>query len=275
MRHAVHIVDETADRGRDAARDQRAEHQPPERAEQPGDRALSEKQPSNLSPRGAERTQNPDLRPPLRDGDRERVVDDEHPDEQREEARDVHHHRVGGEHRFELLPTARRRIDLETGPEERAQLLLAFGDPAARSQREIDAIELTAAAEHLLRGVDVHDGEVATERARQPGRFHDAADREPLHPAHRAECQLAVHAEMVLLREGSRQHDRVGLGQEDQRIVDRGFVAAVKGVVAEAAVAGHVDAEDQEAAFALDAGVGHRLDHRYRDAHGRGALDFF
>src|SRR2546422_684169 len=84
-------------------------------------------------------------------------------------------------------------------------------DPVAATQREIDAIELTAAAEHLLRGVDVHDGEVAAERARQPGRFHDAADREPLHPADRAERKLAVHAEMVLLRERSGQHDRVGL----------------------------------------------------------------
>ena len=39
--------------------------------------------------RRAERPQDADLRSPLRHGDRERVVDDEHPDEQREHARDA------------------------------------------------------------------------------------------------------------------------------------------------------------------------------------------
>ena len=101
--------------------------------------------------------------------DRERVVDDEHPDEERERARDVDHHRVGGEHRLELLAAARWRIDLESGTEQRRQLALRLGDGVSRPGREIDPIERPPAPEHLLRGVDVHDREVAAD-ARSPGR---------------------------------------------------------------------------------------------------------
>ena len=50
-----------------------------------------------------ERPEDADLRSPLGHGDGEGVVDDEHADKQREEARDVHHHRVGRNHRLELL----------------------------------------------------------------------------------------------------------------------------------------------------------------------------
>ena len=44
--------------------------------------------------RRAERTEDADFRPALGDGDRKRVVDDEHADEQREDAGDVHRDRI-------------------------------------------------------------------------------------------------------------------------------------------------------------------------------------
>ena len=55
-----------------------------------------------------ERAQDADLRPPLRDRDRERVVDDEHPDEQREQAGDLQRQRVDAEHRLEIARRGRR-----------------------------------------------------------------------------------------------------------------------------------------------------------------------
>ena len=130
LRDAVDVADQRADRRGDAARDQHAEHQAAERSDQAGDRALAEKQPADLPARRAERAQDADLRSPLRHRDGERVVDDEHPDEEREQARDADHHRVGREHRLELLAAARRRLDLEAGTEQRAELALGLGDRA-------------------------------------------------------------------------------------------------------------------------------------------------
>ena len=135
-----------------------------DRTDETGDRALGQEQHANLPPRGAERAQDADLGSALGHGNRERVVDDEHPDEQREQAGDVHHHRVGGGHRLELLAASRGRIDLEARSEQRPQLVLHLRDGAAGLHADVDAIERPAAPEHLLGGVDVHDREVAAER---------------------------------------------------------------------------------------------------------------
>ena len=156
-----------------AARDQHARTPTPSSdPTSPRTGALSEEQPRICAACRAERAQDADLRSPLRHRDRERVVDDEHPDEEREHARDVHHHRVAGEHRFELLAAARRRLDLEAGTEQRVRAPARRRRAVTpRREREVDAIERAAAPEHLLRGVDVHDREVAAEGARQPDGF--------------------------------------------------------------------------------------------------------
>ena len=53
------------------------------------------------------------------------------------------------------------------------------GVPAAESvRRVVDAIEEAPASQHFLRGVDVHDGEVAAEGAGEAGGLHDAPDGE-------------------------------------------------------------------------------------------------
>ena len=75
-----------------------------------------------------------------------------------------------------------------------------------------------------------------------------------------------VDAEMVLLGELLRQDDRVGLREKHERIVDDRFVAALEVVVAQAAVAGHVDAEHEQVALARDVRIDDRLDDRHRDA---------
>ena len=56
--------------------------------------------------------------------------------------------------------------------------------------------------------------------------------------------------EMILVRELLGHDQRIGLGEKDQRVVDDRLVAAVEVVVAKAAIAGHVDAEDEHVAFA-------------------------
>ena len=222
LRDAVDVADQRADRRRDPARDQHAEDQPAERSDQAGDRALAEKQPADLSARRAERAQDADLRSPLRHGDRERVVDDEHPDEEREEARDARpssNRRRASPRTAGRGPTAARPGSPDRAAAPSSCSASAIVRPVL--DREVDAIELAAAPEHLLRGVDVHDREVAAERARQPGRLHDAADRELLLAFGRAEREPAADRELVLVGELLREDDRVGLREKDQRIVDR------------------------------------------------------
>ena len=70
-----------------------------------------------------------------------------------------------------------------------------------------------------------------------------------LSPSHGAERQLAADGEVVPVGELLREDERVGLRQEHQRIVDHRLVAALEVVVAQAAVAGHVDAEHQQVAL--------------------------
>ena len=95
-------------------------------SDQAGDRALAEKERADLPAGGAERAQDPDLRAALRDRDGERIVDDEHSDEQREHAGDVHREGVDAEQRFELPAAARGRLDGEAGAEQRAERGLAL-----------------------------------------------------------------------------------------------------------------------------------------------------
>ncbi len=254
------------------ARDEQPERDAGDGSNQAGHGALAEEEPADLAARRAERAQDANLGPALRHGDRERVVDDEHADEEREQARDVHHDRVGGGHRLELLPAPRRRIHLEPRPEQPAQLRLRLRDRPPRLQREVDAVERAPAAEHPLRRVDVHHREVPAERARQTARRHDPAHGERPLAERRAERDRPVHLEAVLLGELPRHHERVGLREEDERIVDHRLVGVLDVVLAQAAIAGHVDAEDQQLALAADPGVHHRLDHGHGHAHGRGRL---
>ena len=73
-------------------------------------------------------------------------------------------------------------------------------------------------------------------------------------PVHGAERQRGCCTrEVILVGELLGQDDRVRLREKHQRIVDDRLVAAFEVVVAQAAIAGHVDAEDQQAAFAGDA----------------------
>ncbi len=79
---------------------------------------------------------------------------------------------------------------------------------------------------------------------------------------------------MILARVGVGHHQRIGLGEEHQRIVDVivSLAARFQIVIAQAAIARHVHAQDQQIALPLDARAHHRFDHRHRDAHLRHGL---
>ena len=74
-------------------------------------------------------------------------------------------------------------------------------------------------------------------------------------------------AQSVSIGELLGDDDRIGLREKDQRIVDDGLVAALEVVVAQAAIARHVDAENQQVALARERVRRRRLDDRHRDLH--------
>ena len=163
--------------------------------------ALGKEEPPNLAARRAERTEDADLRPPLRHRDRERVVDDEHPDEEREGARDVHHQRVPARIDSAWLaarwPAAEPRSPGRAAPRSSRWQFTMRRSPL---HREIDAVERASAPEHLLRRVHVHHGQVAAERAGQSRRLHDAAHRELPLPLRGSQRQLTADARAGFVR---------------------------------------------------------------------------
>ena len=217
---AVHIAQQRADRTQRSPRAMsRPNSRPPSEPISPVTALSREEQHPNLPPRRAERPQDADFGAALRHRDRERVVDDEHPDEQREQAGDAHHHRIGA--RSSPRTAARGRTAGRPGSPARAARAAppAPARRAARLHGEVDAIERPAAPEHLLRGVDVHDGEIAAERRRQAGRLHDAANRERPLAQDRAEGHRAAAARSRFARRtpASRSASRAAPGRRAGR----------------------------------------------------------
>ena len=160
-----------------------------------------------------------------------------------------------------MLTPRRRRFHLKSGPQQRFQFRLHIFDARAILHREIDAIEPAPPAEHFLRGVNVHDGQVPSERACKAARFHDAPHREQLLALHGAHGNFAANSQLVLLRERVGDDERIRLREKNQRVVDHRFVAALQIVLTQAPVARHIHAQDQQIALPGKPGVNHRFNH--------------
>ena len=78
---------------------------------------------------------------------------------------------------------------------------------------------------------------------------------------------LLADAKVVPLGEFVRDDDRIGLREKHQRIVDDRLVAAFEVVLAQAAIARHIDAENQNVSLARQVRAGRRLDDGHGDLH--------
>ena len=101
----------------------------------------------------------------------------------------------------------------------------------------------------------------------RPDGSHDAANGERFLAIGRLQRQAAADRQTVAVGQLVRNDERVRLREKDQRIVDDGLVAAVEVVVAQTAIAGHVDAEHEQVAFALQVRIHDRFDDGDRHAH--------
>ncbi len=240
-----------------------------------GDDALQQEHPLNLKARRPQGAKNADLGPPLRDGDRERVVDDERADDQREQAGDRHPRGVTLQQCLEVLAAGRGRLDLEAGPECPLDRRLAILDGHTFPGAQIHAIETAVPAEHLLGRVDVHHHQVSAECLRQASGGHDAPHGERPISLDGAKRNRAADREAMARGEVGGDHQRIRLREKDERIVDGGRVRVLERVVAQAAVPGHVDAEKHQAALGRVRRVDDGLDDRHRDTDFGNRLDAF
>ena len=172
-----------------------------------------------------------------------------------------------------MLAARRRRLDLEAGAEGPLDSRLAILDGHAVAGAQIHAIETAVPAEHFLGRVDVHHDQVSAERLRQAAGRHDAPDGERPVALDGAKRNRAAHREAMARGEVGGDHQRIGLGEKDQRVVDGRRVRVLERVVAQAAIAGHVDAEEHQAAFARVRRVHDGLDDRDGNADFRNRLD--
>ena len=96
----------------------------------------------------------------------------------------------------------------------------------------------------------------------------DAADDEVLRAVDGVERHAAVERAARSASANARaDHDRIRLRQEHQRIVEHRLVAGREIVLAQAAIARHVDAEDQQIALAGQPRADDRFDDRRGHAH--------
>lgn len=164
-----------------------------------------------------------------------------------------------------MLPPGGGRLDVEPDAQRRLDRRAPLRDRDLVVQREIDAIESTAAAKHLLGGIDIHDGEIAAKGARQTAGSHDAANRERLVAHHRGQRERPPDRQAITIGEFLGDDDRIGLREKHQRVVDDRLVCVLEVVFAQAPIAGHVDAENQDVPLSRQARAGRRLDDRHRD----------
>ncbi len=211
------------------------------------DEGLDQEQKLHLARRCAQGAQGADVAPPAVHGDVEGVEDEEDADGEGEGAGDVE---PGGEVRHEALhllaapgrgfhPVRRaERFFKQFGP-------LRHGHPIG--QPDVDAVETASPAEELLRGVDVHHHEVAAEGLRESLGAHEAARGHLPDAGRDPDRQRPPGGETGTLGEVAGEKGGVGLGQEQERVVEVGVVA-LEAVVAHLAVPEEIDADHHETA---------------------------
>ncbi len=217
MRRNVERVDRPRDRRDRKLREQRAEPAAGNPADDPVQRALRKEYGADRAPARAQRPQRPDLGAALDDRDCDRIVDEIHPDQQR----DV---RERGEVE---LKRAQHAADLTGAYGGRDRARSRREQPANRRGRRrqacgiddaVDAIEYADLAEEILSGrdVDEHDARIEPGRPRR----YDSGDAQPL--GARTRLGLEDAAGVPTVRRGHAGADERAAPVDDQpRIAGR------------------------------------------------------
>jgi hypothetical protein len=231
-------------------------------AGQADDRPLGEEQPQDRPARHAERAQDADLAPAPGGRHREDVEDEEHRDEHRLPRSQGQRAAEVLDQHFHLGAALRRRVDRVTGAESGRQTLRTLVHLDGRIEKDVDAVEQPPAGEDVLGRVEIHQRDVAPERGRRPFRLDEAAHGERLVSVARLEAKRVVDRQSLARRELLGEADRVGLREEDERVVQNVLVAEVP--IADRTVPQEVDAEHHQRLLGLPRRLHDRLDDRLR-----------
>ncbi len=210
-------ADEAQRSGREARAEDEAERAPGSSEREP----LAEERREDGAARRAERAHDADVRPAAQDRDRERVVDEVHPDEEsdRAERREVHAERAHeAVHGLRPALGAARR---DAGRQRRRHLLenaRAVRVGERLREHDVDAVEAADLSERLLRRRDVQEDDRPRRRARRAGEAQDGRDAERALDGVRDERERRAGGEMVPCRK--RFGDQKGISLKMEKSFD-------------------------------------------------------
>src|SRR5260221_129362 len=115
----------------------------------------AEHQPHHGGPAGTQRAQDADLRPPPYHAHRNRVVDEEGADHQRDVAQHTQIPAKGAQHTLVLFSAHARLVERIRRREHGADFAFETGEVLARRDEDIDAVQFAVGAEGFLRVGDV------------------------------------------------------------------------------------------------------------------------
>ncbi len=174
---------------------------------------LTEEEQADFAARGAHGPQDADLTPPPDDGGGDRVVNEEHAHQQRDEAQRRQVELEAREHLADLLAAPRRRCDRHIARHQRAQALGHGFRVCVLLHHDLHGIESSGLAEEFLRPAYVHRGGPHVRGGVGVVRLKDESCPQGLGPPGRRDAQFRVAPETELRREVLRQRDRVPFAQ--------------------------------------------------------------
>ena len=230
------------DHGQEEVAEADAEGDPQDHARGAEHCALLEQLAPHDAPAHSHRAQDAQLPGPRLEHGRQAVESDQEGRHQAEEAHRVERHSERLHHPMEVGLALDGRLDTEALRQHAGD---GLGDPrdlGVALDHHVHAVDEPRTSEERLGTIEVHQRDVAAVGARHSGRLEQAADGEAA-PARRChQVDPVVRRQAVAGREGPAEHDRVGVAQENERVVqlERRAIDTLGGLV------GQVHAVDGE-----------------------------
>ncbi len=139
---------------------------------------------------------------------------------------------------------------------------------------QVDAVKIAAAIENDLRGIDVHDGDVAAENLADSNGLKDSLNREVFATHRRVQGQRIADLQRVAIGKRAGKQDGIGTRKKDERVGDFGL-RFIELVIAQLLIASGVDAENEEVSFFGEGRARDDLDNRLSDFYAGSRADRF
>ena len=143
-----------------------AEHEAEQRPDQPQHGCFCQNQRRQLAAGDAQTAQNAEHRPTLHDAKRDCVVNQKHADDERQQAHRGQVEFKGGGHLLDGVAACRCRFNIGVGGQNGVDLR----QNGVVFDNQVNMAQCADLVEHLLRGADVHENQIAQPTLRQGSR---------------------------------------------------------------------------------------------------------